>query len=121
MKILAIFAAVSIILTLYFIVDIERSIVVKGNEAVPAGTDISSAVVSVSKGIMAKIQEFTGNKDNVNADVLNNLGPAVTEEIKEKALELQGKIKDLSPEVQRQIIEIIEEPIKNKIKDILCQ
>src|SRR3989304_4693377 len=113
MKTLIMFAAISIILTLYFVVNAEKQIVIKGSELIPAGTDIPKVVADVSKNLAAKIQEFvSGNDSNINTNFPGDLGPAVTEEIKAKALELQEKIKDLSPEVQKKIIEIIEEHIK---------
>lgn len=55
MKIIVTIAVILAVLTLYFIVNAEKSILIKGSEVFPAGTDIAKLVINKAKEVASKI------------------------------------------------------------------
>lgn len=102
MKTLVIIGVVLAVLTLYFVVNAERSILVKkGSEVFPAGTDIAKFILKKTKDLISQ------------NDITNTSFPAIVETIKAGATKF-------IPEVFDKITGLVKKPIENKISDLFC-
>ena len=94
------------ILSLYFVVNTEKSISIKGNEVVPSGIDIPKIVL---ENILPKfINQDNGLLNNVN---IKNLAENIKDNI---------SIGDLTAKALNKITDSIKTPIENKINEVLC-
>ncbi|OGD41782.1 hypothetical protein A2567_00910 [Candidatus Azambacteria bacterium RIFOXYD1_FULL_42_11] len=106
MKTLIILGIILGILSLYFVVNTEKSISIKGNEVVPGGIDIPKIVL---ENILPKfINQDNGLLNNVN---IKNLAENIKDNI---------SIGDLTAKALNKITDSIKTPIENKINEVLC-
>jgi len=106
MKTLIILGIILGILSLYFVVNTEKSISIKGNEVVPSGIDIPKIVL---ENILPKfINQDNGLLNNVN---IKNLAENIKDNI---------SIGDLTAKALNKITDSIKTPIENKINEVLC-
>ena len=98
MKTLAIFAIILGVGFLYFVAKAERSIVINGNEVIPAG------IVNLPKTLLDKASETIGKLSSGN----QGIGDIVT-----------GS-KNLISKTVGKLIEIIKTPIEDKVNSFLC-
>jgi len=111
MKTLIIIAVILGIMFLFFIAKAERSLVITGNEAIPAGiTGIPKALLDKVNEIRSKISDNVGNGE---IGKLINLEPNSTSGI------IAGAKNLISGTIDK-ITETIKTPIEDKINDILC-
>jgi len=112
MKTLIILAVILGILFLYFIVKAEKSFVIKGNEVVPAGTDIPKLILDKIKEI--KFQAINNkNTQMLGSDIISDSGQGIVNNIITDAKDLVSKTVD-------KVSELIKSPIENKINEFLC-
>lgn len=107
------------ILSVYFIIDAEKSLIIKGNEVVPAGTDIPGLILNKAKEIKSQIG--IGNTENFSGQAADIVKPLIkTEGIENKANELTNDAKSIISETFNKIENSIKELIGNKINEALC-
>lgn len=105
MKTLVTLAIILAIFSVYFIFNTEKSISVKGN-ALPTGTDIAALILKKVKNIDPKIKLDGISKSKI-ADII-------------KLDEIKLKVGDIKNKIIEESGNLIKEPIKNKINDVLC-
>jgi len=121
MKTLIVLVIILAILTVYFVLNIEKSFSIKGltNEsgskignAVPAGIDIAKFILNKIKGITPEIADDL--VDNVKNQKLGGISESnVVDKIKSTIGDVKDKILEGS-------VNLIKEPIKNKVNDLFC-
>lgn len=97
-----------LVLFLYFVVNADRSILVKGNEVFPAGTDIAKFILKQTKNLQSQIE--TGNGSY----------PTITDAIKPIVETVGIGASKLIPRIINKVKDLIREPIKNKIDATFC-
>lgn len=108
MKTLTILAIILGITFLFFVARAEKSFIINGNEAIPAGiTNIPKIVLNKASEIKSKIL------DNGGTGNLINLKPISTDNIVAGA-------KDFISGTINKITETIKTPIEDKVSDIFC-
>lgn len=100
MKTLIIITVILVVLSLYFVVNADRSILVKGNEVLPAGTDIAKFILNKAKDFISQTDTGAG----VNASYTT----------------ITDKIKALIPKIIGKTTDLIKNPIENKIIETFC-
>lgn len=107
------------ILSVYFVINAEKSILVKGSEITPIGTDVPKLILNKMKELAPVL---TGDKvENLAAGgAIDNLRPKITGIVQTGAEELKNKAGDLISNAASKITNLIKEPIKNKINEALC-
>lgn len=119
MKTLIILLIISGIIFLYFVVNAEKSILVKGSEVMPIGTDIPRFILSKARGL---VSVFIGNgiKNSSDDNLINNFQPKISNIVQTVAEKFKNKVEDLISGAASKIANSIKEPIKNKINETLC-
>ena len=107
MKGLFIVAVILTVFTLYFIVSAKNSIIIKGNEVVPAGTDLAKLIFEKAK----KVPDIFQN------DAIGIPKSELSEKIKETAAEVAEGLKNKTAEISEMAIDAIKEPVQNKIRE----
>jgi len=111
MKTLIILAVILGILFLYFVVNAEKSLFIKGNEVVPVGFDIPKLIVDKVKKITSQI---SNRKPQIlRNNIISDSGPGFINNIITDAKDLLSKTID-------KMNESIKSPIENKINKVLC-
>lgn len=112
MKTLVVIGIILAILAVYFVLNTEKSISVGGGGGIiPAGIDIPRLILSKLKNI---IPNNTAENIKVKNQKLDNLKESnLADEIKLKI----GNIKD---KILGESINLIKDPIKNKINEVFC-
>ncbi len=118
MKTLAVLAVILGILFLYFIVKAEKSFVIKGNEVVPGGIDISKLILDKAIKIKSLIvgdknTKVVGDSAITDSEIITDSGLAFINKIKTDVGNLVSKTVD-------KISESVKNPIENKINEFLC-
>lgn len=112
MKTLLIIGIILAILTVYFVLNTEKTFSIKGNEgAIPAGIDIAKFILNKVKDITPKI---TSNIDDIKNKKLNYIFKS------DMADEIKSKIKDVKSKILEKSASLIKDPIKNKINEAFC-
>jgi len=119
MKTLMILATILGILSVYFVINTEKSVVIKGNEVTPAGTDIPSLILNKAKEIKSQIGD--DNPKNFSGQMADIFEPVITAEgIGAKSDEIGNEVKNIISETFNKIENSIKELIGNKISETLC-
>lgn len=123
MKTLVIIGVILAVLTLYFVVNADRSILVKGSEVLPAGTDIARLVLNKAKDLIS--QAGTGNvlkssNGNIVGNIVDASYPAITDKIEAGIEKIRAESNTLIPKVIDKTIDLIKNPIENKINETFC-
>ena len=109
MKTLIIFSIILGVFAIYFVLNTEKSISVRGGEnAIPAGIDIAKLILNKVKTI--EPSKIIGNIIGGSKDLSES---NLTEEIKSKIGEIKNKIFNEG-------IDLIKQPIKNKASEVFC-
>lgn len=115
MKTLLIIGIILAILAVYFVLKTEKSISVEGG-----GGGVITAGVDIPKFILSKFKNIIPNNtteniiDNIKNKKLNNITESnLTDKIKSKIGDIKDKIVDGS-------INLIKDPIKNKLNEVIC-
>lgn len=115
MKTLVIVGIILGVFTVYFVLNAEKSISIKGGgNAIPAGTDVAKFILNKVKIIDPQkiISSIIGGNKLKNEE--NNLLQSdITGEIKSKVGEAKNKILD-------EVIDLIKKPIENKVSEMFC-
>ena len=114
MKTLTIIAIILGVAFLFFVAKAERSLIITGNEVIPAGlTDVPKVFLDKVSELKSKLLGSTGILDN-GGEIGNMVtGPIFTNNI------IAGA-KDLISKTIGKIIETIKTPIEDKVNEILC-
>ncbi|GEM_PF-2890582 len=120
MKTLVIVAVILAVLSLYFIVNADKSILVKGSEVLPAGTDIAKFILKKAKDLIS--QTGTGNvlKSSSGNNIIDASLPVITDKIKTGVETIKSEANNLIPEVLNKATDLIKNPIENKIIETFC-
>lgn len=110
MKTLIIIIVILAVLTLYFVVNADRSILVKRSEVLPAGTDIARLILN-------KTKDFVSQTDT---DIVDASYPTITDKIKAGIEKVKVETNNLIPKVINKTTDLIKEPIENKIIKTFC-
>ena len=102
-----------VVLTLYFVVNADRSIFVKGSEVLPAGTDITKFILNKAKDLIS--QTDTGGNTTFNAPY-----PAITDKVKSAVEKIKDDTNKLIPKVIDKTNDLVKNPIENKIIETFC-
>lgn len=119
MKILLIITIILAILAAYFVLNTEKSFSIKGDGGViPAGVDIPRFILNKVKNIIPISNNTVGSiiekiKNPKEDNILESNIVNIAKEIKSKIGETKNKILEGS-------INLIRDPIKNKISDTFC-
>lgn len=119
MRTLMILGTILGVLSVYFIIDAEKSLIIKGNEVVPAGTDIPNLILNKAREIMPQLgidnaKDFSNQATDIVKPIIK------TEEIKKRASEMSGEVKNMISAAFGKIESSIKELIGNKIDETLC-
>ena len=120
MKTLIIIAVILVVLTLYFVVNADKSIILKGSEVLPAGTDITGFILNKAKNLIS--QTGTGNilKSSSGNNIVDSSYPAITDKIEAGIEKIKAEANILIPKVIDKTIDLIRNPIENKINETFC-
>lgn len=115
MKILAILSIILGVFTVYFVLNAEKSILIKGGEnAIPAGIDVAKFILDKAKTVEpGKIINDIFGDSNENIDAENILNSDMAREIK-------SKIEGIKNRVLSEGIDLVKKPIQNKAGELFC-
>lgn len=114
MKTLLVIGIILAILAAYFVLNTEKSFSVKGDgDAIPAGIDVARIILNKVRNIIPN--NTTENIiDNIKNQKLSNVTESnLADKIKSKIGDIKDKILDGS-------INLIKDPIKNKLSEVIC-
>lgn len=115
MKTLLIIGIILAILTVYFVLNTEKSFSVKGvkgNEsAIPAGIDVAKFILNKVKDIIPKI---TSDIDDIKDKKLNYIFKSDMTDV------IKSRIGDIKSKILEESSSLIKDPIKNKIDETFC-
>ena len=119
MKTLVIIIVILVVLSLYFVVNADRSILVKGSEVLPAGTDIARLILNKAKDLISQINAGNVLKSS-SGNIVDASYPAVTDKIKAGIEKIKVETNKLIPKVLDKTTDLIKNPIENKIIETFC-
>ena len=111
MKTLIIIGIILVVLFLYFVVNADRSVLVKGSDVLPAGTDVAGFILNKAKDFNSQIK--TGS-------IVDLSYPVITDKIKSVVEKIKDEANKLIPTVLDKTTDLIKNPIKNKIIETFC-
>ena len=111
MKTLIVIAVILVVLSLYFVVNADRSIFVKGSEVLPIGTDVARFILNKTKDFISRTNTGTG----IDASY-----PSITNKIKAGIEKIKVEANMLIPKVLDKTTNLIKNPIENKIIETVC-
>lgn len=119
MKTLISLGVVLAVLSIYFIVNVEKSIFLKGNEVVPLGTDIPKIIFDNAKKIIAD-KNATSTLETATASGIGSLQELITNKLPEQTENIKNDIIDLASNASQKIEDLLKQSIENKISEIIC-
>lgn len=101
MKTIVTIIIILVVLSLYFVVNADRSIFVKGSEVLPIGTDVARFILNKAKDFKSQI-----NVGNTSYPV------AITDKIKSAVETIKNEANKLIPRVLDKTTDLIKNPIE---------
>jgi non-homologous end joining protein Ku len=119
MKTLISLGVILAVLSIYFIVNVEKSIFLKGNEVVPLGTDIPKIIFDNAKKIIAD-KNATSTLETATTSGIESLQELITNKLPEQTENIKNDIIDLASNASQKIEDLLKQSIENKISEIIC-
>ncbi|MDO8676572.1 MAG: hypothetical protein Q7K16_02890 [Candidatus Azambacteria bacterium] len=119
MKTLIIIGVILAVLSLYFVVNADKSITIKGSEVLPVGTDIAKFILNKARdlGSQIKIGNVPGFSDGKIGDASYS---KTTNTVKTGAEAIKSKVSNLIPKVIDKARELVKGSIENKLIETFC-
>ena len=102
-------------MSLFFVVNADKTILVKGSEVLPAGTDVARFILNKAKNLkIGDLPQFSEDK------IGDTSYSEITNKIKTGAETVGSEVNKLIPKIINKAKELIKGSVENKIQETFC-